>query len=692
MTKLQLHAREGVAFDRELVVRDTTGATVDITGWIFALTLQRQAGVVDVTLGMATGGAEGMEVVDGPNGALRLVVAKTTLEAIADTTGNFLMWGDLLGTPPAGQEKFVADVRLAVSTPGNAFEGSTHDVIVEAVGAAIFLRAQAEADRAELNAGYTEEFLQGISYASQAAGEAATTAGQFFRVPIGTVPETYTRYQRTATGSVVAAPLASTSDLASSAAGKGANLVGSDDGAGGTLWTTVAGFVSHLLSSAGSAVIGFIQAGVDAVARPIQEKLRESVSVFDYMTAAEKAQVIAGGTALDLSASLAKAFAQAQALGAELVWPSGLYAYTVSPNWAWNQCKHRAIGTVRLRNIGTGHAVVFDGGAAGTGPGLFGCRAVGRFVVEGVYNSQDGVWIRAIHHGDLEFYVRGAGTAYAGWRVLFAVCTVFRGATTPNEEGWFTEGANVARPQSGLILNIRGAGEFVSYCFFPNFLAEAVSGIGIQLLGTLGNVFMGGTSEGCESYGLFANAGAHQDRVIGMDFEVNTTADAYLVNASAVALLDCDSDLSIVIGSGCKKCRVVGGLHQTVLIDSGALRSVARDLVFNRLGTSGTFTDAGTSSTVRSVTDSLGNIWGVGTAAFGGSAIAAGARATVVVPVTGAKVGDGVDLTFSNPTTSMDINGHVYAAGFALAIVTNITGASITPASGTMTAKIRRGT
>lgn len=85
-------------------------------------------------------------------------------------------------------------------------------------------RSEAEADRAETNAAFAEEF-GGRAYASQAAGEAATTEGQFFRVPIGTTPETYTRYQRTAGGSVEAAPLATTADLASPEPGKGGSVV-----------------------------------------------------------------------------------------------------------------------------------------------------------------------------------------------------------------------------------------------------------------------------------------------------------------------------------------------------------------------------------------------------------------------------------------------------------------------------------
>lgn len=71
-------------------------------------------------------------------------------------------------------------------------------------------------------------------------------------------------------------------DLASTAAGKGAELIALDDGSSGTLWTTIKGFVAKIRSSAGSSIVGFIQAGTGSVARFIQDKLRESVSVRDF--------------------------------------------------------------------------------------------------------------------------------------------------------------------------------------------------------------------------------------------------------------------------------------------------------------------------------------------------------------------------------------------------------------------------
>lgn len=58
--------------------------------------------------------------------------------------------------------------------------------------------------------------------------------------------------------------------------------VSASDGAGGSLWTTVQGFIDYTISSVGSSTIGFIQASIGAVKRTVQDKLRETISVKDF--------------------------------------------------------------------------------------------------------------------------------------------------------------------------------------------------------------------------------------------------------------------------------------------------------------------------------------------------------------------------------------------------------------------------
>lgn len=115
-------------------------------------------------------------------------------------------------------------------------------------------------------------------------------------------------------------------DLASSADGKGAELVHADDGASGSLWTTVAGFVSKIISSAGASVIGYISNATGAVATTLQNLFdRQSVFVANFLTADEYADGQTGAPIIDIAPKLVLAEAAARASGKRLVGCGGKY-------------------------------------------------------------------------------------------------------------------------------------------------------------------------------------------------------------------------------------------------------------------------------------------------------------------------------------------------------------------------------
>ncbi len=62
----------------------------------------------------------------------------------------------------------------------------------------------------------------------------------------------------------------------------GAANVGADDGSSGSIFTTVQGFISKILSSDGASIVGFIQSGTGAVTRTLQSKNRDKVSIKDF--------------------------------------------------------------------------------------------------------------------------------------------------------------------------------------------------------------------------------------------------------------------------------------------------------------------------------------------------------------------------------------------------------------------------
>lgn len=102
---------------------------------------------------------------------------------------------------------------------------------------------------------------------------------------------------------------------------KGAALVGAQDGVSGSLWTTVAGFISNVISSAGAAAIGFMQMGTGAIGRSVAEKLQESVSVFEFMTSAQRTNVKARLGTIDVTAAVQAALNA----HARVYFPAGVY-------------------------------------------------------------------------------------------------------------------------------------------------------------------------------------------------------------------------------------------------------------------------------------------------------------------------------------------------------------------------------
>jgi len=96
------------------------------------------------------------------------------------------------------------------------------------------------------------------------------------------------------------------------------NVTGNASGIANAIYSTFA-------ASSGSSLIGYQPAGTGAVATTVQTKLRESVSVFDFMTPEQIADVKAGTPTLNVSLAINTALASANVLGATLKIPYGNY-------------------------------------------------------------------------------------------------------------------------------------------------------------------------------------------------------------------------------------------------------------------------------------------------------------------------------------------------------------------------------
>lgn len=93
--------------------------------------------------------------------------------------------------------------------------------------------------------------------------------------------------------------------------------------------STYTSAVSSLSNPNGSADIGYLPSGTGAVATNVQSKLRETVSVFDFMTKAQIAAVQAG-TSTDDTSAIQAAVTHCFTTGDQLYWPDGTYLTTAS--------------------------------------------------------------------------------------------------------------------------------------------------------------------------------------------------------------------------------------------------------------------------------------------------------------------------------------------------------------------------
>ena len=85
--------------------------------------------------------------------------------------------------------------------------------------------------------------------------------------------------------------------------------------------SAVDGLSAALSAPTGAAMVGFIPPGTGAVARTVQDKGEESVSVLDFMTSAQKNDVVSGAGLIDVTAAINAA----SATGESLEWPDGVY-------------------------------------------------------------------------------------------------------------------------------------------------------------------------------------------------------------------------------------------------------------------------------------------------------------------------------------------------------------------------------
>lgn len=129
----------------------------------------------------------------------------------------------------------------------------------------------------------------------------------------------------------------------------GAALIGADDANGGTLWTTVQGFINRITGSSGAATVRYNQGATGAVTRDIQAKFRDCVYVTDF-TGADPT----GG------APSTSAFQNALNTGKTVIVPDGTYAVAnLTMSTAFQQIV--GLGNARLVKNANGPILTISG-------------------------------------------------------------------------------------------------------------------------------------------------------------------------------------------------------------------------------------------------------------------------------------------------------------------------------------------
>lgn len=337
---------------------------------------------------------------------------------------------------------------------------------------------------------------------------------------------------------------------------------------------------------------------LDAAVLPLSHLSDLRKNVLDFVTdEAVRTSILNGTCTTDLSTQLL-AFRNALAASPVKItgyFPAGLYTYSASPNWAVDNLSIVSDGA-RFRYTGTGRAMIFDAVLVTASVGVtnfcYGVRWLGHTFIEAPGTALNCLYLRSIHHPIFENWnFRGCGSTASAILVQFSVCAIFiNPVVSGNEGGWYLG----AKPLKAVTLDSYPIGADpgqASYCLFLNPIFEGVT-IGVELLDTLGNTFIGGTIEGCSDTGVLVQSSGTQDKFYGVDLEANTNHD-FLIYGWGMTIDKCDTLKKITIPSGYDN-QILGGRHMAIDCQAASHHNRFDHCVYDRLTTGATLGDSGT--------------------------------------------------------------------------------------------------
>lgn len=325
--------------------------------------------------------------------------------------------------------------------------------------------------------------------------------------------------------------------------------------------------ISALAAAAGATLVGYVQAGVGAIKRTVQSKLRERVSVLDFMTEAEREDVLSCTGALDVGAACDKARDHVLTLGrkGKLRFPAGVYSRATS--WDFSYPGLFVEGDSRfstvLKYTGNGTAVRVDDSRPNHNEYAY-THFLTDLCIEGTANAQVLLYLKNVNHVNWSnINLREANNVTGvGFLINGSVCGHFSNIVCSSNGQPMTH-----RPFTGLVVDRDPTGPAYTRATdntFINCIFEGESGDGIQLVNSDQSFFLGGTSENNVGNGVTIAPGSRMNTFISMGFENSMGfADIYDGGFSN-KFINCYTLNLIHIASSSLMSEISGGFHQSI--------------------------------------------------------------------------------------------------------------------------------
>lgn len=265
---------------------------------------------------------------------------------------------------------------------------------------------------------------------------------------------------------------------------------------------TIGKWLKDLSTNAGSSFMGFVQNIAGAQASTVQGKLRQIVTVNDFVT---------GGDGTNANPWTGWDTGITWTGHTQYDFINGYYSYINSPNFALDHlCLNGKAGTI-LRHTGIGTALLID---AGVDTAVIKRHVRMRLRLEGNINTTAGAYLRGCVHSefDIDFHdVKGVCFTDVG-----SVGNRFKLRHTALTSGM------THQPATLLTVDRRGVGGESSANDY-DLIAENCSSYGVILNHCLTSIFRGFSE--ANANGLFIGAGSSYNNFQSFDLEVNTGGD-----------------------------------------------------------------------------------------------------------------------------------------------------------------------